>query len=131
MTSPLDKFSYGTFTVRRNSETQDTIKRSGHRLGDLAAVRFDDYECSCGETHEVWGVLNVIRGGYPTPMPTFFCLDDAANYILDVVDLHDWSRPITMDLLAELTIFCLKHNGIPLRFVALERVLAQGGQSVH
>lgn len=117
--SPLAKFTYGTFEVKIAADKPNTVTRTGHRLGGLAAVRHD-YICpECDKSHTIWAILNVDQGAYPAPNPIFRTLDDAANFILDVVDLHDWSKPMTLGLMHELAQICVSHDGIPTRYLRL------------
>lgn len=86
--SPLAKFTYDTFDIQ--ASPYKTIRRPGHRLGPLAAVKLT-YQCpNCDKDHQIWTILNLASAAYVPFAPVFRNLDDAAEFILDVVDLFDW-----------------------------------------
>lgn len=119
MTSPLSRFTYDTFDVQKSKRA--TIKISGHRLGALAAVRKDLMCPSCDKLHEAWSILHLPSGSYGFPLPVFNTLDDAANYILDVIDLCDWTtvtEPTLKPLTKTLIVTCLRHGGIPFSLLS-------------
>jgi len=114
-TSPLDRFTPGTFRVRKNSK--EFMTRLGFSLGPLAVVR-TDYKCpACNDLHEVWSILCLTNEAYPPPHAIFRTVDDAANFVLDTVDLLDWRTADTAVYkrhFVSLVDWCLKHNGIPM-----------------
>lgn len=122
--SPLDKFTYGTFEIQ--ASPGKVIRRTGHRLGPLAAINVT-YMCpNCVDEHHVWPILNLASGAYIALAPVFGTVDDAAEFILDAVDLCDWPTAdvsVMKSISRDLVKLIYKHKG----FSVLLEAHASGG----